>query len=149
MGTKNDPGDYDCYANAEPGEPMFVLLARDHRAPFLVEAWAAISEMLGGDPKKIAEARNCAASMRLWKQDRAAERAAKLRSETGLFPGQWWSGQTCPADGVYGQYSDATGVRALPGCEYHMTKGARFPPSLNNHHFRLLAHSITITCASL
>lgn len=29
MGTKNNPGAFDCYANAEPDEPMFVLLARD------------------------------------------------------------------------------------------------------------------------
>ena len=33
MGTKNNPGQFDCYRNAEPDEPMFVLLARDERAP--------------------------------------------------------------------------------------------------------------------
>lgn len=25
MGTKNDPGKYDCYASADPDEPLFVL----------------------------------------------------------------------------------------------------------------------------
>jgi hypothetical protein len=29
MGTKSNPGPFDCYAKAEPDEPMFVLLARD------------------------------------------------------------------------------------------------------------------------
>lgn len=64
MGTKNQPGDYDCYANAHPDEPMFVLLGRDPRAPELVEAWAQMSEARGTDPKKIAEARACAEAMR-------------------------------------------------------------------------------------
>lgn len=29
MGTKNNPGKFDCYDAALPDEPMFVLLARD------------------------------------------------------------------------------------------------------------------------
>ena len=36
MGTKNNPGVFDCYANAEPDEPMFVLLGRDKDAATLV-----------------------------------------------------------------------------------------------------------------
>ena len=39
MGTKNDPAPFDCYANAEPDEPMFVLLARDGVAPATVRQW--------------------------------------------------------------------------------------------------------------
>ncbi len=57
MGTKNNPGEYDCYANAHGDEPMFVLLGRDDRAPALVEPWAALSEARGTDPAKVAEAR--------------------------------------------------------------------------------------------
>ncbi len=68
MGTKNDPGNYDCYANAHPDEPMFVLLGRDDRSPALVETWADVSELRGGDPAKVAEARACAAAMRRWRQ---------------------------------------------------------------------------------
>lgn len=41
MGTKNNPGMFDCYANALPDEHMFILLARDITAPDLVDAWAA------------------------------------------------------------------------------------------------------------
>lgn len=42
MGSKVKPGQFDCYANALPDEPMFVLLARDPLAPLLTGLWAAI-----------------------------------------------------------------------------------------------------------
>lgn len=42
MGTKNNPGPYDCYARAEPDEPLFTLLGRDPSAAHLVAAWTAI-----------------------------------------------------------------------------------------------------------
>lgn len=42
MGTKNNPGSFDCYEKAEPDEPMFVLLARDPRAANLARLWAAL-----------------------------------------------------------------------------------------------------------
>jgi len=42
MGTKNNPGKFDCYHAAEPNEPQFTLLARDPTAPGLVALWAAI-----------------------------------------------------------------------------------------------------------
>lgn len=42
MGTKNNPGAFDCYENAEPDEPMFILLGRDPLAPFLVSIWSKL-----------------------------------------------------------------------------------------------------------
>lgn len=42
MGTKNDPGEFDCYARAHPDEPLFTLLGRDRLAPGLVRLWAAL-----------------------------------------------------------------------------------------------------------
>ncbi len=42
MGTKINPGEFDCYANAEADEPMFVLLARDITSKYFVRAWVAI-----------------------------------------------------------------------------------------------------------
>jgi hypothetical protein len=42
MGTKNNPGRFDCYRAAEPEEPMFVLLARDPLAGFLVSIWSSV-----------------------------------------------------------------------------------------------------------
>lgn len=79
MGTKNKPGDFDCYANAEPDEPMFVLLARDPLAPRLVEMWATLHQeerrfrevpeiTLPEVTKKEREAMQCAAAMREWRK---------------------------------------------------------------------------------
>lgn len=56
MSTKNNPGPFDCYANAEPDEPMFVLLGRDKHAPLLVHLWALMRHADGEDAEKIAEA---------------------------------------------------------------------------------------------
>ena len=69
MGTKNNPGEYDCYANADPDEPMFVLLARDPLAPILVELWASLREHAAGTPSKVKEARACALDMRKWRRE--------------------------------------------------------------------------------
>lgn len=66
MGSKNSPSQFDCYLNAHPDEPMFVLLARDPAAPDLVEAWAHHRERLHGPSAKVEEARTCAATMRAW-----------------------------------------------------------------------------------
>lgn len=78
MGTKNRPGRFDCYENASPDEPIFILLARDASAADLVEAWANRRQRLIdlGDkpPSEIAmveEARACAESMRRWRATRA------------------------------------------------------------------------------
>lgn len=67
MSTKNTPGPFDCYAAAQPDEPMFVLLARDPLAPILVEHWAALRSHLAGNPSKTIEAREVAARMRVWR----------------------------------------------------------------------------------
>ena len=66
MGTKNNPGHFDCYENADPDEPMFVLLARDPLAPMLVELWANMRELTKPSPEKVSEARMCAAQMIKW-----------------------------------------------------------------------------------
>jgi hypothetical protein len=66
MGTKSNPGPSDCYARAEPDEPLFVLLARDKHAPALVWLWAVLRELDGEKPEVVAEARNCCAEMIHW-----------------------------------------------------------------------------------
>lgn len=76
MGTKNKPAAFDCYANALPDEPMFILLARDPNAPSLVRAWAADREMAimfhkrpASDQAMVEEARYCAATMETWRHE--------------------------------------------------------------------------------
>lgn len=63
MATKNNPGAFDCYANAAGDEPLFVLLARDKHAPALVRLWALLRARDGEDSAKVAESLACAAAM--------------------------------------------------------------------------------------
>jgi len=74
MGTKNNPGNFDCYGNANPDEPMFILLARDACAPAAVEKWIEYREgliRLGIKPESdrtmLAEAAQCVEAMREWR----------------------------------------------------------------------------------
>lgn len=75
MGTKNNPGEFDCYANALPDEPMFILLARDPQSPHRVEEWAntRMRNIKNGirpksDIPMIEQARKCAREMREWRK---------------------------------------------------------------------------------
>jgi len=84
MGTKTNPGEYDCYKNALPDEPMFILLARDPLAPELVDEWAVrrMQEiLLGTRPKSdipmVDQAQRCATDMRLWRVRNAGAWRAK------------------------------------------------------------------------
>jgi hypothetical protein len=65
VGTKLNPGAFDCYANAAPDEPMFVLLGRDKNAAALVMLWAAMRrlDLDDADFPKIEEAERCAEAM--------------------------------------------------------------------------------------
>lgn len=89
MGTKNNPGQFDCYHAAEPDEPMFVLLARDRLAGHLVSIWSkvrmgdleaasavfldmmhkhAVAYGMEPDIEKAGEAIECALSMFKWRE---------------------------------------------------------------------------------
>jgi hypothetical protein len=67
MATKNNPGQFDCYAKAEPDEPMFTLLARDKHAPAIVRFWALLRLHAGEDPAVVKEALECALAMDLYR----------------------------------------------------------------------------------
>jgi hypothetical protein len=76
MSTKNNPGDYDCYKNAEPDEEMFILLARDKTSPGLVRRWAmARKEQINcglkpvDDMLMVEEALKCADKMEKWRSE--------------------------------------------------------------------------------
>lgn len=70
MGTKNNPGQFDCYANAAPDEPMFILLGRDPHAATIVRKWANDRMVMihaglkpASDIHMVLEARECADAM--------------------------------------------------------------------------------------
>jgi hypothetical protein len=65
MSTKLNPGKFDCYAAAEPDEPMFIFLARDERAPKLIRRWV---RKRGKDDAKAKEALACANEMEEWRK---------------------------------------------------------------------------------
>jgi len=74
VGTKNNPGQFDCYNNALPDEPMFIILARDPSAPKLIRSWADTREHFinhGNRPESdramVVEARKCADDMANWR----------------------------------------------------------------------------------
>ena len=64
MGTKNDPGKFDCYAKLAPNEPYFVLRAQDRTASYVVEAWVKAAAANGCPPAKLDSARRVATAMR-------------------------------------------------------------------------------------
>jgi hypothetical protein len=71
MGTKDKPAKFDCYAKAEPDEPMFVLLARDRTASDAVRRWARTRIARGLNEtidEQISEALDCADAMDAWRE---------------------------------------------------------------------------------
>lgn len=78
MGTKKEPGRFDCYAKAEDDEPMFVLLARDPQSSLVVRKWAAERAQQTGMTDKVVEALRCADDMDRW---RVANTAPETKPE--------------------------------------------------------------------
>ena len=70
MGTKANPGKFDCYAAADEHEPLFVLRAKDPAAPELVRDWALqrIKKRKKID-SKVMEAIQCAEDMEKCRED--------------------------------------------------------------------------------
>ena len=75
MGTKNNPGKFDCYANALPDEPMFILLARDPSFFKLVSDWARernnavqCGDRPLADYDMVTEASQCALEGQTWRR---------------------------------------------------------------------------------
>lgn len=85
MGTKNNPGNYDCYANAAPDEPMFILLGRDRHAASLVRLWALMRHDQGEDGAKVAEAMQCADAMDQWARGLGKNPVANAEPFNPLF----------------------------------------------------------------
>lgn len=67
MGTKNNPGEFDCYSKAAPDEPMFILLGRDPAASAVVDYWVFLRDIHGKTESAVlAEARTTAKRMAEW-----------------------------------------------------------------------------------
>ena len=105
MGTKNNPGKFDCYDDAHPDEPMFVLLGRDPAAGSLVRLWARRRELSGESPDKVAEARTCADAMDAWARgagkipDRICFERLSSTPERAVDFIEWLADQPCAGNG--------------------------------------------------
>ena len=72
MGTKSEPGRFDCYGKAEPDEPIFTLLARDPAAPRLIRDWVRYHQDAKTDGAKLLEALAVADDMDRYRMERDA-----------------------------------------------------------------------------
>ena len=77
MGTKRNPGAFDCYDKADPDEPMFVLLARDRHAALLVELWAILRARDNEPADVVAEAVACAGAIDAYGYKRRGRHVAR------------------------------------------------------------------------
>ena len=78
MGTKANPGSYDCYSKAEPDEPMFVLLGRDPVAAAAVWLWIQIRKEMGTtEEPMLDEARACMRALTKWARSHGKEEQAQ------------------------------------------------------------------------
>lgn len=91
MGTKQKPSRFDCYANAMPDEPIFVLLGRDVEAPSVIEYWAdrrwrrlKRTNINANDQAMIDEANEIAQAMRDWRASHSPEAWRTYVPETSL-----------------------------------------------------------------
>jgi len=76
MGTRANPGKFDCYQTAKPDEPIFILLARDPHAVQVVRYWASLRWRAIIDGKKpqtdmemVIEAQDCANAMERYRNE--------------------------------------------------------------------------------
>jgi hypothetical protein len=84
MGTKQNPGRFDCYGKALPDEPLFVLLGRDPAAAETIRFWAATrlralkaeknlfnmdDPTVDEEASKIAESLNIACTMERYREN--------------------------------------------------------------------------------
>jgi hypothetical protein len=69
MGTKANPGTFDCHLAAHDDEPLFTLLGRDPTAALLVNLWAAMRvQSHGPSSARAIEASTCANDMVVYLQ---------------------------------------------------------------------------------
>lgn len=83
MVTKNNPGEFDCYENAAPDEPMFVLLGRDPTAWIVVQFWIFMRMLMGqlSTEPQLIEATACVQALRAWALKLGKEERVELAIE--------------------------------------------------------------------
>lgn len=86
MGTKNNPGRWDCYANADPDEPLFVLRGQDSTASLVVTLWRAMKMEMKEQgtsqisEEKLEEARECSLALEKWAKDHGEDPSVAFKA---------------------------------------------------------------------
>jgi hypothetical protein len=102
MGSKLRPGEFDCYQNALPDEPTFVLLARDKAAPAAIRDWIQHRQAPAGtawymlsaqEMAMLAEAESCAAEMEAWRTKNEGVWRLVLPGGNRWVPAPWTKGR--------------------------------------------------------
>lgn len=121
MGTKSEPGRFNCFEAALPDEPVFVLLGRDTQAPGLLHMWAferaqgiAEGRFPESDLAKVHEAQRLASQMIDWRQRNDGAWRAK-NPELPLVPASF--AHECAATGQSCR-PGPHGPRGETQCEY-------------------------------
>lgn len=83
MGTKRNPGKFDCYAKAEPDEPTFVLLGRDLVACATVEFWTLLRGIVKKDnlSEQNEDALATSEAMREWAKTLGKDHEVEVANE--------------------------------------------------------------------
>ena len=74
MATKNNPGEFDCHAEADIDEPIFTLRAKDPLSSAVVRVWCVMRRMTRRpwterEARKLAEADRVARAMENWRDN--------------------------------------------------------------------------------
>lgn len=104
MGTKQNPGQFDCMDKIAQDEPFFVLRATDPIGAHVVRYWVEHAHAAGHEAEKIMEASMCADDMDTWRsmkqtQDEAIGDQEKLFALEGSL--KLFSGHIEHADGMF------------------------------------------------
>ena len=105
MGSKTQPGAFNCYQSALPDEPIFTLLARDPTAPDVIRTWSrqrrddifkgpdagAFSDAQTDDLRKATEAEAVADEMTVWRRaNEGVWRNPEMRINQTRFATEHW-----------------------------------------------------------
>ncbi len=87
MGTKRNPGLYDCHHAADPDEPIFTLRGKDPTSATIVRAWVVLREHLADkgvierDENQVNEALSLASQLEQYARHLGKEEAIDFLRE--------------------------------------------------------------------
>lgn len=141
MGTKNQPGSFDCYAGLEEDEPFFVLKGTDPSAPLAVILWSELyreRKQRAGQwndraVAKYCEAHNVANAMTAWRMARRQRQSEPIPYAPAIGAAPPGAAVKLGRNSIYGRLSRDARIRydhvsAYPDPEDFAGRVPGFPP---------------------